>query len=62
MPILFSRSLLELRFAWMSLFRVYSDALKHLYSRKFFAKVQIQPIQIKSIMVHAPFFNTLGRA
>ena len=57
MPILFSRSLLELRFAWMSLFRVCSDALKHLYSRKFFAKVRIQPIQIKSIMVHTPFLT-----
>ena len=57
MPILFSRSLLELRFAWMSLFRVYSDALKHLYSRKFFAKVRTLPIQIKSIMVHVLFLT-----
>lgn len=57
MPILFSRSLLELRFAWMSLFRVCSDALEPLYMRKFFAKVRIQPIQIKSIMVHVLFLT-----
>ena len=57
MPILFSRFLLGLRFAWMSLFRVCSDALEPLYMRKFFAKVRIQPIQIKSIMVHVLFLT-----
>ena len=41
----------------MSLFRVCSDALEPLYMRKFFAKVRIQPIQIKSIMVHVLFLT-----